>query len=112
MPRTPSIAVTRGYAIERGCILAYRVFDAGETINLDAVEKLVPAAKRVEIGGPLVEGLVIAVRPLELDLGVCEITIPRVGTKVTAHARVHIFNFGALSILYEIPIEPGTTFKE
>lgn len=101
-----------GYAVERGKILAYRIFDAGEEIALDVAERLIPSAKRLEIGGPLVEGLVIAVRPLEIDLGTCELTLPRVNRKVTARASARVFDFGALSILYEIPIEPGTTLKE
>ncbi len=101
-----------GPAVERGTILAYRVFDAGEEIALDVAEKLIPAAKRLEIGGPLVEGLVIAVRPLEIDLGICELTLPGVNRKTRARASARVFDFGALSILYEIPIEPGTTFAE
>ena len=72
------------YAVERGKILAYRIFDAGEEIALDVAEERIPGSKRLEIGGPLVEGLVIAVRPLEIDLDSCDITLPRVGTKATA----------------------------
>jgi hypothetical protein len=52
--------VQKGVAISRGALLAYRVFDVGETIALDAAEKRVPHAKRLELGGPLVEGIVIA----------------------------------------------------
>lgn len=100
------------HAIERGKILAYRVFDAGEEIALDVAERLIPAARRIELGGPLAPGLVIAVRPLEIELGECELTLPRVGTKVKARAVARVFDFGAISILYEIPIEPGTTFAE
>ncbi len=100
------------YAVERGKILAYRVYDAGEEIALDVAEQRIPAAKRLEMSGARVEGLVIAVRPLEIDLGTCELTLPGVKKKVTARASARVFDFGALSILYEIPIEPGTTFAD
>ncbi|MBX3186008.1 MAG: hypothetical protein KF819_03290 [Labilithrix sp.] len=96
--------------IERGRILAYRVFDAGNFIALDVAEKLL-AARRVEMRGPLVEGLVIPVRPLEVDLGVCEVTVPGLSQTMTANASARIFDFGAVSFLYDIAIEPGTTLS-
>jgi hypothetical protein len=100
--------VTVAPAIARGSILAYRVFDAGDIIALEVAEKRLPSAKRVELGGHLVEGLVIAVRPLEIPLPECDLSIP--GIERTLHARVsaRIFDFGAVSILYEIAIEPET----
>lgn len=111
--------------IIRGSILAYRVYDAGATIALDVAETLVPTAKRLALEGPLVEGLVIAVRPLEMMLpdGVLfstpATTIARTAgvegrMKGPLRARVsaRIFDFGAVSILHEIPIEPGTSFEE
>ncbi len=94
--------------VARGSLLAYRVFDAGDTIALDVAEKLVPTAKRLLLGGPLVEGLVIAVRPLEVTLSDCELVIPGVDRPLHARVSARIFDFGAVSILYEIPIEPGT----
>lgn len=112
--------------ITRGSILAYRVYDVGATIALDAAEGLVPTAKRLEFGGPLVEGLVIAVRPLEVMLPDCEVVVPVAdargrpradveasGAVKSLRARVsaRIFDFGAVSILYEIPIEPGISFE-
>lgn len=97
--------------IERGRILCYRVFDAGDTIALDAVEKSL-GARRVEMGGPLTEGLVIPVRPLEVDIGACELEIPRIGRKLGAACTAHVFDFGAISFLYDIPIEPGSTLEE
>ena len=95
-------------AVARGSLLAYRVFDAGDTIALDVAEKLVPAARRLALGGPLVEGLVIAVRPLEIALPDCELVIPGIERPLSARVSARIFDFGAVSVLYEIPIEPGT----
>jgi hypothetical protein len=97
--------------IERGRILCYRVFDAGETIALDAAEQRL-GARRVEMGGPLVEGLVIPVRPLEVDIGECIIDMPKLGRKLTAACSAHVFDFGAISLLFDIPIEPGATLEQ
>jgi hypothetical protein len=100
-----------GDVIERGKILCYRVYDAGDAIALDVAEKTL-AAKRVEIGGPLVEGLVMPVRPLEAAIGQCTIEMPKLGRTLTAACSSHIFDFGAISFLYEIEIEPGTTLEQ
>jgi hypothetical protein len=97
-------------AVERGSILAYRVFDAGDTIALDVAETFFPGAKRIVLGGPLVEGIVIAVQPVEIPLDDCELQIPGIGPLV-ARTSARIFDFGAISILYEMPIEPGTTVE-
>lgn len=97
--------------ITRGSILAYRVYDTGATIALDLAETLVPTAKRMEFGGPLVEGLVIAVRPLEMMLPDCELTLRAAGRPLRARVSARLFDFGAVSLLYEIPIEPGTSFE-
>jgi hypothetical protein len=103
-PETPSAV------IERGRILCYRVYDVGDTIALDAAEKRLDA-KRVTMGGPLVEGLVIPVRPLELQLDTCVVEVASVRRTLTAACSAHVFEFGAISLLYDVPIEPGTTLE-
>ena len=100
-----------GAVIERGKILCYRVFDAGDVIALDVAEKTL-AAKRVEIVGPLAEGLFMPVRPLEVAVGSCTIHMPRLGRDLEATCTARVFDFGAISFLYEIDIEPGTTLEQ
>jgi len=97
-------------AIARGSILAYRVYDAGETIQLDAAEERLPAGKRLGLAGPLAEGLVIAVRPLSIDLDACDVTVE--GRTLHATCSARIFDFGAISILFEIPIPAGMSLEE
>lgn len=104
--------MSSGPAIARGSILAYRVYDAGEEIVLDRAEKVLAGAKRVEWKGTLAEGIVLAVRPLEIALAKCELVVPGIEKPIHASCSAHIFDFGAVSILYEIPIEPGTGFAE
>jgi hypothetical protein len=99
-------------AVVRGSILAYRVFDAGDTVALDAAERALPGAKRVELGGPLAEGLVIAVRPLELSLGSCEIAIAGTKAPLAADVSARVYDFGAVAVVYQIVIPSGSTFAE
>jgi hypothetical protein len=100
-----------GPAIAKGSILAYRVYDAGEEIALDVAEKLLPDAKRIVLQvEQRAEGLVIAVRPLEIRLAECELVIPGIGGVVRASCSARLFDFGAVSLQYEIAIDPGTSF--
>lgn len=101
-----------GPAIAKGSILAYRVYDAGEEIALDLAEKQLPDATRVVLQGQLAEGLVIAVRPLQITLAECEIRVPGIADPVRATCSARLFDFGAVSVQYEIAIAPGTTFAE
>jgi hypothetical protein len=93
--------------IVRGKILCYRVFDAGDTIALDVAEARVKKARRLVFGGPMVEGLRIASRPLEVDMGERELTLGGVDKKLRVPVTAHVFEWGAVSFLYEIPIEAG-----
>src|SRR6476646_6409978 len=85
-----------GSVIERGKILCYRVYDAGDTIALDVAEAAL-AARRVEIAGPRVDGLVMPVRPLEITVGRCTIKLPKLGRDLEAECSARIFDFGAIS---------------
>jgi hypothetical protein len=98
--------------VVRGTLLAYRVYDTGDMIALDSAERLLPEATRRAIGGPLVEGLVIAVRPLEISLGECELVIPGIDRPLQASVSARVFEFGAVSVLFQIPIVAGTTIDE
>jgi hypothetical protein len=102
--------VTKVGSVSRGSLLAYRLFDVADTVALDVAEKLVPSAKRVELGGPLVEGLVIAVPAVEIALAGCELVIPGIARPLQAQVSARIFHFGVISVLYEIPIDPESPF--
>ena len=102
-------SVAESSTIQKGRIFAYRVFDAGDTIALDDAEKRL-GAKRVDMSGPLVEGLVVVARPLEVDLGTCKVAVKKLDREMEARVSARVFDYGAISILFEIPIAPGTTF--
>jgi hypothetical protein len=96
--------------VARGSLLAYRVFDVGDTVALHEAEERVPSATRVQLGGPMVEGLVIAVPAVEIALADCELAVPGVPRPLAARVSARVFHFGAVSIQYEIAIGPGTSF--
>jgi hypothetical protein len=98
-------------SVARGRILAYRVFDAGDTIALDRVETKIESARRVLMGGPQVEGLVIPVRPIEIGFGECDVALAPLGRALHATVTAHVFDFGAVSFVYDVPIEDGTTLE-
>ena len=52
------------------------------------------------------------VRPLEVAVGRCTIHMPRLGRDLEATCTARVFDFGAISFLYEIDIEPGTTLEQ
>jgi hypothetical protein len=101
-------------SVQRGVLLTYRVYDAGDTIDLARVEKTLPTARPVDIGGPLAEGLVIPARPVEIPLGDAEVTLARAPRPAPLHAKVyaHVFDFGAVSIVHELEIPEGTALEE
>jgi hypothetical protein len=65
----------------------------------------------VSISGPLAPGLVIPTRPLEVGLGECDVRIPSLSGKYRAKSSARVFDFGAISVLHEIAIDPGTTLR-
>lgn len=100
-------------SIQRGVVLAYRVFDTGDTIDLARAADVLEGARVVDLGGPLAEGLVIPARPVEVSLGSAEVILARAGgVKLSAKVVAHLFDFGAVSIVHEIPIPAGTTLAE
>ncbi len=106
---TSAADLARSAAIDSGRLLAYRVFDAGDTIDLDHVERIAADARRLVLGGPLVEGILITTRPVEVDLGEHTVELPSVGKKLRGPVTAHLFDFGVVTFLYEFSIDDGTT---
>ncbi|MGH7440475.1 MAG: hypothetical protein ACRENE_32695 [Polyangiaceae bacterium] len=100
------------FVVDRGCIIAYRLFDVGDAIALDGAEALARngAGRRLALRREGARSLVFAAPPLDLDLGARTLALP--GTKqCEARAFAQLFDYGAASISYEIPIPPGTALS-
>lgn len=98
-------------ALHRAKLLLYRVFDAGDTIDLARAEQRIEGCSRLVLGGPLVEGIVITERPLELALGDHVVEAAALGTKLHARVVAHVFDFGVIAILYDVPVDDGATLS-
>jgi hypothetical protein len=96
--------------VQDGRILAYRVLDVADEIDLVSAQTLArtSASRRGALTGEGARSLVIASPPLEvaLDPPVTTVLLSRCSLKVEVSA--HVFAYGAVSILFELPIPEGS----
>jgi hypothetical protein len=92
-----------------GVILVYRLFDVADAVDLAAAEVAVAAPKsrlRLE-GAQSGSALEFPRPPLHLRLGPRDVPLPSGARR--AETSAHVFDYGVVSIRYELPIAPGTT---
>ncbi len=95
-----------------GVVLVYRLFDVADAIDLVAAEEAVAAPKsrlRLE-GSQSGSALEFPRPPLHLRLGPREIPLASGPRRVEASA--HVYDYGVLSIRYELPIAPGAALAD
>ena len=101
-------------AIERGCILAFRVFDVCDEIALDTAERLLedaPGRRRVTLTREGAQVMQFASPPLDIELGTRTAHFAaKPGAEVLLSAR--FFDYGAVSVEFELTIPPGTLLEE
>lgn len=89
---------------EGGTLLLYRLFDVADEIDLERVESLLAGAgTRLKLIRERSEYLEIPRAPVTVSLGPRELTAAS-GRKLTAEANARLFNFGAVSIRYELAL--------
>lgn len=97
--------------VEDGRILAYRVFDVGNEILLEAAENLLqdaPGRKRARLTREGAQCLEFSVPPLDVALGRRALTLAS-GGPLDAELTARLYDYGAVSILFEWPIPTGST---
>lgn len=101
-----------GPHVADGQLFVYRLFDVADSIDLALAEKLAAAPKsRLALEGAGTGTAFEFPRPpLHLVLGRREIRIG--GELREAEASAHLIDTGVASILYKIPIAPGTALRE
>jgi hypothetical protein len=100
--------------IEDGCILAYRLFDLGDEIHLDAAERLLgdaPARRRAKLLREGPASLQFATPPLDVAIGPRKQTLAS-GRGFDAEVTARLFEYGAVSIVFEWPIPRGTSLDD
>lgn len=107
-----AVQVSEGLKVEKGSLLIYRVFDVAEEIHLQEVERLLSQAgttARVKLTRPLRQAIVIRNAPIRAQLGEHEV---KLGSRtMKAEVAATIWDYGVLSIVFQIAIPPGTPWK-
>lgn len=105
--------------VNRGRIICYRMFDIGDELVLAEAEELllraqVARASMVMRPPPLRKtgALHVAAVPLHVDVGTRRIVLPAIAHSVLAHVSVNLFDYGKISIVFEVPIRQGTPLDE
>jgi hypothetical protein len=100
--------------VEDGRILAYRLFDVGDAIALDVGETCISRARerqRSRIAPEKGAGLLFATPPLDVPLGSTRVDLPAPFGPLDASVTVRLYDYGAVSLRYEIAIAPGTDLE-
>lgn len=105
--------------VNRGRIICYRMFDIGDELVLAEAEELllraqVARASMVMRPPPLRKtgALHVAAVPLHVDVGTRRIVLPDIAHSVLAHVSVNLFDYGKISIVFEIRVRQGTPLDE
>ncbi len=105
--------------VNRGRIICYRMFDVGDELVLAEAEELllraqVARASMVMRPPPLRKtgALHVAAVPLHVDVGTRRIVLPAIAHSVLAHVSVNLFDYGKMSIVFEVPIRQSTALDE
>jgi hypothetical protein len=97
--------------IQRGNLLIYRLFDVAEEIKLtDAVMKGPRGRERFNVAKYIDRSLQIKNPPLMFSMGERKIIIS--GREVPCEVLLKVRDFGVISIIFQIPIKPGTPWTE
>jgi len=99
------------FRVADGTVHVYRLFDVADAIDLAAAEHVVevamsaPKSRMRLAGAQSATALEFPRPPLHVALGARELPL---GSGVRAEASAHVFDYGVVSVLYKLPIAPGT----
>lgn len=101
--------------ILRGSILVYRVFDIAEEIDLNRVEQILsnaPDRSRLKIARSPKQSLVMRNPPIRLRLGEVELRSGQGGEVWRSEAFATLFDYGVVSLVFQIPLVRGTDWSQ
>src|SRR5574341_1497538 len=104
-------AADSGWRVADGTIRVYRLFDVADAIDLGRAEALAGApTSRVRLEGSRTHSAIEIPRPpLRLALG--PRALPLASGDQPCSARANLLDYGVASVLYELPIAPGTPLR-
>jgi hypothetical protein len=96
--------------VKRGHILSYRLFDVADEIRLDLAESLAKdwPRRRIALAVDAQQSMMFATSPLVITLGKRKLELPRADTNIEAEVTARLFDYGAISVLFELTLAPGT----
>ncbi|HXX67921.1 MAG TPA: hypothetical protein VEK07_12095 [Polyangiaceae bacterium] len=96
--------------VREGRVLAYRLLDVADEIDLAAAQGIVrPAATRRGASTREAElSLVISAPPLQVPLDSYVVNLARSGARMEARVSARLFEYGAVSVCFDFAIAPGT----
>lgn len=99
-------------SINKGRIIIYRLFDVALEINLSAIEKTArEGTRRLKLSKhPYMKALEFANPPVSLELN--PFTKNYSGGDIKVNVIAKAFDFGVLSIAFDMPMPSGTTFSQ
>jgi hypothetical protein len=109
-------ANSQRFVIAEGRVHVYRLFDVADAIDLPAAERAVevamaaPKSRARLTGAPAATALELPRPPLGIALGGRE--VPLGSGARAAEASAHVFDYGVVSIVYKLPIPPGTALED
>jgi len=100
------------WRVQDGALHLYRLFDVADAIDLAQAEAIA-SAPRSRLKLEAAQGstaLEIPVPPLHIALGERQVPL-RAGPRA-AQAAARLYDYGVVSVLYRLPIPPGTSLEE
>jgi hypothetical protein len=97
--------------IADGTVYVYRLFDVADAVDLAAAERVAGApTSRLRLEGAQSGSALEFPRP-PLHLGLGPRDVPLASGPHRAQASAHVYDYGVISILYKLPIAPGTELR-
>jgi hypothetical protein len=107
-------AASPALIVDEGRLLTYRIFDVGDEIELDVAARLVNERRegqRPRLAREKGQGLLFTTPPLDVDLGRCTLALPAPFVPCQASLSARLYDYGAVSMRFEIPIDRGTDLE-
>jgi hypothetical protein len=99
------------FVVRRGRLLCYRLLDIGDEVDLERADRLLqgsPGHRRLRPSREGSESLAFAAPPLSVGIGRRTFSLPRTGGTLEADVAVHVYDYAAASVAFDLEIPPGT----
>lgn len=99
--------------VKKGSVLVYRMFDIAEEVDMQKAEALLRDSRgqaRFKVPKYIDRALIMKAAPVTFGYGEVDLQLKRSKKRATVSGKIR--DYGVLSLVYQIPIEPGTDWDE